>query len=68
MSEAVDHQARSDALVANNKIDTHEATCAERWREARDQMKGVNNRINWLIGVFVTAQSAVILMLVGKVL
>ena len=29
------------AALANQKIDDHEDKCAERWREARDQMMGL---------------------------
>ena len=66
MSDSVDPIARKDAALANQKIDSHEHNCADRWREARDQMRVLNNRIWWIVGVLVAGQSAVILMLARK--
>lgn len=67
MSANVDPVARKDAALANQKIDSHETNCADRWREARDQMRALNNRIWWIVGVLVAGQGAVILMLANKV-
>ncbi len=66
MNGTVDPIARRDAALANQKIDSHEHNCADRWREAGDQMRVLNNRIWWIVGVLVAGQGAVILMLAGK--
>jgi len=48
VAELIDHQARQQAALANQKIDAHEDRCAERWREARDQMKEARDEIRSL--------------------
>lgn len=73
---AEDRIAREQASVANHKIDAHEDRCSERWREARDEMKDLRQRIfdtrvameqghrrltGWIIG----GQGSVILLLGG---
>src|SRR3546814_11856983 len=42
---AEDLVAREQAALANQKIDSHEDRCSERWREARDEMKDLRQRI-----------------------
>ena len=44
----IDHDARARAESAHLKIDGHEDRCAERWREARDQMKEMRDDIRGL--------------------
>ena len=71
--------AREQAAVANQKIDSHEDRCSERWSEARDEMKELRQRIfesrlaieqgqrrltGWIIG----GQGSVILLLAGILL
>jgi hypothetical protein len=71
--------AREQAAVANQKIDSHEDRCSERWSEARDEMKELRQRIfetrlameqghrrltGWIIG----GQGSVILLLTGILL
>src|SRR3546814_8773034 len=73
---AEDLVAREQAALANQKIDSHEDRCSERWREARDEMKDLRQRIfetrlameqghrrltGWIIG----GQGSVILLLAG---
>jgi len=58
MSE--DHYARQQAALANQKIDDHERNCGDRWREARDQMKGVRTTQLWIIGLLITGQGAAV--------
>lgn len=65
MAEAVDHNARTQAALAIQQIESHEKQCAERWAEARDAIKGLSGRCWWLIGLVVTGQGAVILTLVA---
>jgi len=79
MSMAEDRVAREQATVANQKIDSHEDRCSERWREARDEMKDLRQRTfetrvamdqghrrltGWVIG----GQGSVILLLAGVLL
>ena len=79
LSMVEDRVARAQAAVANQKIDTHEDRCSERWREARDEMKDLRQRIfearlamehghrrltGWIIG----GQGSVILLLAGVLL
>lgn len=73
MTDAVDHEARQAAALANQKIDAHEDKCAERWREARDataalvkSVEGLSQRIWWGVGGVIAMMSAVILWLVDK--
>lgn len=76
---AEDRLAREQAAVANQKIDFHEDRCSERWREARDEMKDLRQRLfetrvsmeqghrrltGWIIG----GQGSVILLLAGVLL
>ncbi|HMA15642.1 MAG: hypothetical protein ACM35H_13785 [Bacteroidota bacterium] len=76
---AADDFAREQAALANQKIDAHEDHCSERWREARDEMKDLRQRVfetrlameqghrrltGWIIG----GQGSVILLLAGVLL
>lgn len=76
---AEDGIAREQAALANQKIDAHEDRCSERWREARDEMKDLRQRVfetrlameqghrrltGWIIG----GQGSVILLLAGVLL
>lgn len=76
---AQDAIARKQAALANQKIDSHEDRCSERWREARDEMKDLRQRVfetrvameqghrrltGWIIG----GQGSVILLLGGVLL
>ena len=59
----VDQKARSVAEKALTKIADHEAQCAERWAEARSMMADLSKRWWWLIGLIITGQGAVIMIL-----
>jgi len=76
---AQDAIAREQAALANQKIDSHEDRCSERWRETRDEMKDLRQRVfetrvameqghrrltGWVIG----GQGSVILLLAGVLL
>ena len=63
-----DHYARQQAAIANQKIDDHEDKCAERWREARDQMQGMKRAQWWMVATLVGGQGAVILFLADRLL
>lgn len=63
-----DHYARQRAALANQKIDDHEDKCAERWREARDQMMGMKRAQWWMVATLVGGQGAVILFLADRLL
>lgn len=70
MSAAIDHEARTAAALANQKIDAHEDKCAERWRQARDAqretaeaVKGLYKRCWWFAGLIIAGQGAVIVAL-----
>lgn len=78
-SETQDAVAREQAALANQKIEAHEDRCSERWREARDEMKDLRQRVfetrlameqghrrltGWIIG----GQGSVILLLAGVLL
>lgn len=52
----IDHEARKDAALANQKIDSHEDKCSERWSQAnksltevKGDVKDIHHRINTLI-------------------
>ncbi|MGF1631970.1 MAG: hypothetical protein ACFCUT_21040 [Kiloniellaceae bacterium] len=71
--------AREQAAIANQKIDYHEDRCSERWREARDEMKELRQRIfetrvameqghRRLTGWIICGQGSVILLLAGILL
>ncbi len=76
---AEDRVAREVARTARQEIDAHEDRCSERWREARDEMKDLRQRIvdarvsmeqghrrltGWIIG----GQGSVIVLLGGFLL
>ena len=74
-----DSVAREQAKAANDKIDAHEDRCGERWREARDEMKDLRQRLfetrmameeghRRLTGWIVGGQGGVILLLAGLLL
>jgi hypothetical protein len=74
-----DLTAREQAALANQKIDSHEDRCSERWREARDEMKDLRQRLfetrvameqghRRLTGWIVGGQGGVILLLAGVLL
>jgi len=44
----IDHEARQEAALAQQRIEVHEDRCFERWREARDQMKEMRDDIRSL--------------------
>lgn len=55
---AVDHEARTEAALANQKINKHEDHCGERWLAAnksldslRQDVKDLHHRINSLVRV-----------------
>jgi hypothetical protein len=77
--QANDRVARHPAALARQKIDSHEDRGSERWREARDEMKDLRQRVfetriameqghrrltGWIIG----GQGSVILLLAGVLL
>ena len=79
LSMGEDRIAREQAGIANQNIDAHEDRCSERWREARDEMKDLRQRIfegraameqghrrltGWVIG----GQGSIILLLAGVLL
>lgn len=71
--EAVDHEARSTAARAEQKIDSHEDRCSERWREAKDaankladKIDALSARIWWAIGGVISAEFGVIIWLLDK--
>jgi hypothetical protein len=74
-----DAVAREQAAVANQKIDSHEDRCSERWREARDEMRLLHARISEskesmdrghrrLTGWLVAGQGGAIVLLVGALI
>lgn len=72
-NQAVDHEARQQAALANQKIDAHEDRCAERWREARDasnkvvgKIDALQSRIWWVVGGVISAEFAIILWLMSR--
>jgi len=68
MNSFVDYEAREQAAIANQKIDSHEDKCAERWREARDEMRGLKRAQWYMVAALVGGQGAVILFLAEKLL
>ena len=62
MSE--DAEARREIAVQKQRLDDHEDRCAERWEANHRAMEALHNRWRWLMGTMVTAQGAVILMLI----
>ncbi|MFC3228798.1 hypothetical protein ACFOGJ_16255 [Marinibaculum pumilum] len=54
-----DHEARQMASAARQQIQSHEERCAERWTEARDQLKTLNGRWWWLLTSIIAAGSTI---------
>jgi hypothetical protein len=78
-ARAEDPVARHQAALARQQIDAHEDRCSERWREARDEMKDLRQRVfetriameqghRRLIGWIIGGQGSVILLLAGVLL
>lgn len=59
MDSLADHTARRDAALALEKIAAHERTCAERWTEARTEMRGLRAEIR-SVGATVSQRNAAI--------
>ena len=79
MTLAEDWVAREQAAIANQKIDSHEDRCSERWREARDEIRLLHARISEtkeavdrghrrLTGWTIAGQGAAILLLLGALI
>lgn len=68
MSEValIDHDARSKAARALDGLAAHEKLCAERWEQARDQIKSLKGWIIWLIGLVVAGEAGLIVWLANK--
>ena len=71
-----DHEARIQAALAHQRIDSHERHCAERWMQTRESVELLHGRVSdtnakldenhrrvvrWIIG----GQGAVILVLLA---
>lgn len=74
MNEAVDHDARAMAARAEQKIDSHEDRCAERWEQARKEMVGVRDDVAkigkllwWGVGGLIAAQFALLMWLMDRI-
>jgi len=72
-NDSVDFEARETARRAEQKIDTHEDRCGERWTEARKEMRGLREDVTalrrWMIYAIlavVSAEFTLILWLVDK--
>ena len=65
-NEIIDFTARQQSAMALEKISAHEANCGERWREARDQMRGVKTTQWWMITTLVLGQGALIIFLADR--
>jgi len=74
-----DAEARQQAALANQKIDSHEDRCSERWREARDEMKLLHARVSEtkeamdrghkrLTGWIIAGQGGAIVLLLGALI
>jgi hypothetical protein len=67
MSE--DHEARTQAALAHQRLDSHEERCGERWKETKRSIdllhrrisKGQSSVIWWIIG----AQGTALLVVTG---
>lgn len=67
-NDMVDHEARQSAALANQKIDAHEDRCAERWKEARDEMREGRSFQRWSLGGVIAAQFAIVMLLASVLL
>ena len=56
-----DYEARQVALTALNRIDSHEDRCAERWGEARNELRELHRRWWWLLTTVIVAGAGVLL-------
>jgi hypothetical protein len=72
-NESVDYAAREIANRAEQKIDSHEDRCGERWGEARKEMRALRDDVialrRWMIyGILgvVSAQFTLIIWLLDK--
>jgi len=52
---AADHAARSEAARANQRLDAHEAHCAERWEQSRAQAAELKRAVDALSGAVADA-------------
>ena len=64
---AVANQALTEAKLASNAIAGHERQCAERWAEARDEIKGVKAVLETFRGRFIAVLFALIGLLVAMI-
>ena len=72
-NESVDYAAREIANRAEQKIDSHEDRCGERWTEARKEMRALRDDVialrRWMIyGILgvVSAQFTLIIWLLDE--
>jgi hypothetical protein len=72
-NENIDYAAREIANRAEQKIDSHEDRCGERWAEARKEMRALRDDVialrRWMIyGILgvVSAQFTLIIWLLDK--
>tara|TARA_B100000683_G_scaffold239100_1_gene245401 strand:- start:305 stop:571 length:267 start_codon:yes stop_codon:yes gene_type:complete len=56
-----DHEARQIAAMALTRIESHEDHCAERWSEARDELRELHRRWWWLLTSTILAGAGVLL-------
>lgn len=64
--QVVDYEARGMAQQALDKIEGHEKLCTERWDNVKNVLKGINNRLWWIIATVVAGQGAIILFLLNS--
>ena len=62
--ETIDHEARSLAMSALEKIEGHEKLCGERWDNVRSMMASMNKRQWWIISMLILGEAAIIGMLI----
>jgi len=63
-TETVDHEARSLAMAALEKIEGHEKLCSERWTNVRNTLTSISRRQWWLITMVIVGEAAIISMLI----
>ncbi len=73
MSEAVDQiarqaagEAKAGAYIVAARLDDHLVLCRELGERNQRVLDGLSRRFWWLMGLIVTGQGAVIVMLLGR--
>jgi len=63
MTEVIDHEARSEAALAHQRISDHEKACAERWAQTYN---AISRLMALLIGTLLATIGTLVMMLYDR--